>query len=244
MGRLLVGVLASGRGSNLQAIIDSSLKGKIDVDVAVVVSDVEDAQALERARSAGIPAVHVPPGRFRTKLTPEAEQRYVEVLDEHGVEVVVLAGFMRILHDDFLTRYAGRVVNVHPALLPSFPGLHGQRQALEYGVKWTGATVHFVDAGVDTGPIILQAVVPIMDGDTEETLSARILEQEHRIYPEALQLIAQDRLRTDGRLVTSAGRSAGATGGDAGGTGGDTGATGGDAGRTGGDTGATGGDGA
>ena len=239
-----MGVLASGRGSNLQAIIDSSLKGKIDVDVAVVVSDVEDAQALERARSAGIPAVHVPPGRFRTKLTPEAEQRYVEVLDEHGVEVVVLAGFMRILHDDFLTRYAGRVVNVHPALLPSFPGLHGQRQALEYGVKWTGATVHFVDAGVDTGPIILQAVVPIMDGDTEETLSARILEQEHRIYPEALQLIAQDRLRTDGRLVTSAGRSAGATGGDAGGTGGDTGATGGDAGRTGGDTGATGGDGA
>ncbi len=239
-----MGVLASGRGSNLQAIIDSSLKGKIDVDVAVVVSDVEDAQALERARSAGIPAVHVPPGRFRTKLTPEAEQRYVEVLDEHGVEVVVLAGFMRILHDDFLTRYAGRVVNVHPALLPSFPGLHGQRQALEYGVKWTGATVHFVDAGVDTGPIILQAVVPIMDGDSEETLSARILEQEHRIYPEALQLIAQDRLRTDGRLVTSAGRSAGATGGDAGGTGGDTGATGGDTGRTGGDTGATGGDGA
>ncbi|MCK4511478.1 phosphoribosylglycinamide formyltransferase, partial [bacterium] len=141
MGRLVIGVLASGRGSNLQAIIDSSRSGKIDVDVAVVVSDVADAHALERARSAGIPAVHVPPGRFRTRLTPEAEQRYVEVLDEHGVEVVVLAGFMRILHDDFLTRYAGRVVNVHPALLPSFPGLHGQRQALEYGVKWTGATV-------------------------------------------------------------------------------------------------------
>jgi len=228
VGRLLVGVLASGRGSNLQAIIDSSLKGKIDVDVAVVVSDVEDAQALKRARSAGIPAVHVPPGRFRTKLTPEAEQRYVEVLDEHGVEVVVLAGFMRILHDDFLTRYAGRVVNVHPALLPSFPGLHGQRQALDYGVKWTGATVHFVDAGVDTGPIILQAAVPIMDGDSEETLSARILEQEHRIYPEALQLIAQGRLRIDGRLVTSGEGRAGATGGDTGRTGGDSGATEGD----------------
>ena len=224
MGRLLVGVLASGRGSNLQAIIDSSAAGKIDVDVAVVVSDVEDAQALERARSAGIPAVHIAPGRFRTKLTPEAEQRYVETLDEHGVEVVVLAGFMRILHDDFLKRYAGRVVNVHPALLPSFPGLHGQRQALEYGVKWTGATVHFVDAGVDTGPIILQAVVPVMDGDTEETLSARILEQEHRIYPEALQLIAEGRLRVDGRLVTSAGGDTGATGGDAGAAGGNTGA--------------------
>lgn len=205
MGKLLVGILASGRGSNLQAIIDSSLAGKIDVDVAVVVSDVEDAQALERARSVGIPAVHIPPGRFRTRLTPEAERQYVEVLDEHGVQVVVLAGFMRILHDDFLTRYAGRVVNVHPALLPSFPGLHGQRQALEYGVKWTGATVHFVDAGVDTGSVILQAVVPVMDDDTEETLSARILEQEHRIYPEALQLIAGGGLRVDGRQITSSG---------------------------------------
>jgi phosphoribosylglycinamide formyltransferase-1 len=148
----------------------------------------------------------------------------VEILDEHGVEVVALAGFMRILHDDFLKRYAGRVVNVHPALLPSFPGLHGQKQALEYGVKWTGATVHFVDAGVDTGPVILQAVVPVMDGDTEETLSARILEQEHRIYPEALQLIAEGRLRVDGRLVTSAGGDTGAKGGDAGAAGGNTGA--------------------
>ena len=221
MERLRVGVLASGRGSNLQALIDSSLKGKIDVEVAVVVSDVADAQALERARGAGIPAVHVPPGRFRTKLTPEAEQQYVAVLDEHGVEVVVLAGFMRILHDDFLNRYSGRVVNVHPALLPAFPGLHGQRQALDYGVKWSGATVHFVDAGVDTGPIILQAAVPVLDDDTEETLSARILEQEHRIYPEALQLIAERRLRVDGRVVTSAGGDDGSTGGDAGATGGD-----------------------
>ncbi|MCK4408920.1 MAG: phosphoribosylglycinamide formyltransferase, partial [Candidatus Eisenbacteria sp.] len=172
VGRLLVGVLAPGNGSNLQAIIDSSLTGRIDVEVAVVVSDVADAHALERARSAGIPAVHVPPGSFRTKLTPEVEQRYVDILEEHGVQVVVLAGFMRILHDDFLKRYSGRVVNVHPALLPSFPGLHAQKQALDYGVKWTGATVHFVDAGVDTGPIILQAVVPVMDGDSEETLSA------------------------------------------------------------------------
>jgi len=199
--KLRVGVHASGRGSNLQSIIDSSLEGAIDVEVAVVISDVEDAFALKRAEEAGIPAVHVPPGSFRTKLTPEAEQRYVDVLEEHGVELVVLAGFMRILHDDFLKRYAGRVVNIHPALLPSFPGLHGQRQALDYGVKWSGATVHFVDAGIDTGPIILQAAVPVLDDDTEETLSARILEQEHRIYPEALQLLAERRLCVDGRRV-------------------------------------------
>ncbi|MFH1865728.1 MAG: phosphoribosylglycinamide formyltransferase [Candidatus Eisenbacteria bacterium] len=205
MGRLKVGVLASGRGSNLQAIIDRSLAGEIDVEVALVLSDVPDAHALTRARAAGIPALHVPPGRFRTKLTPEAEARYVEVLEEHGVEIVALAGFMRILHDDFLLRYAGRVVNVHPALLPSFPGLHGPGQALSYGVKWSGATVHFVDAGVDTGPIILQAAVPVMDDDTEETLAARILEQEHRIYPEALQIIAEGRLSVEGRTVRTTG---------------------------------------
>jgi len=216
-----VGVLASGNGSNLQAIIDSSLTGRIDVEVAVVVSDVADAHALERARRAGIPAVHVPSGTSRTRLTPDVERQYIDILERHNVEVVVLAGFMRILHDDFLKRYSGRVVNVHPALLPAFPGLHGQRQALDYGVKWSGATVHFVDAGVDTGPIILQAAVPVVDDDTEETLAARILEQEHRIYPEALQLIADGRLRVDGRVVrtsrediSTAGRSAGATGGE------------------------------
>lgn len=207
MRRLRVGVLASGRGSNLQAIVDSSLKREIDVEVALVLSDVPDAHALTRAREAGIPAVHVPPGRFKTKLTPEAEARYVEVLEEHGVEVVALAGFMRILHDNFLRRYSGRVVNVHPALLPAFPGLHGPRQALEYGVKWSGATVHFVDAGVDTGPIILQAAVPVLDDDSEETLAARILEQEHRIYPEALQLIAEGRLSLKGRAVRTTGGS-------------------------------------
>jgi phosphoribosylglycinamide formyltransferase-1 len=205
MAKLKVGVLASGRGSNLQAIIDRSTRGDIDVDVVVVISDVEDAFALDRARSAGIPAVYVPPGRFRTKLTPEAEQRYIEVLEDHGAEVVALAGFMRILHDDFLTRFAGRVVNIHPALLPSFPGLHGPKQAVEYGVKWSGATVHFVDAGVDTGPIIIQAAVPVEDGDTEETLAERILEQEHRIYSEALQLISEGRLSVEGRVVKRTG---------------------------------------
>jgi phosphoribosylglycinamide formyltransferase-1 len=199
--KLRVGVLASGRGSNLQAILDRSLAGEIDVEVAVVISDVADAEALERARRAGVPAIHIPPGRFKTKLEPEIEARYVEALRDHGVEVIALAGFMRILHDEFLNRFAGRIVNVHPALLPSFPGLSAQCQAFEYGVKWSGATVHFVDAGVDTGPIILQAVVPVEDDDTPETLAARILKEEHRIYPAALQLLAEGRVRIEGRRV-------------------------------------------
>lgn len=201
MKKLRVGVLASGRGSNLQAIIDRSIDGDIDVELAVVLSDVADAQALERARRAGVPAVHIPAGRFKTKLEPEIEARYVEELEGHGVEVIALAGFMRILHDEFLERYAGRIVNVHPSLLPSFPGLRAQTQAFEYGVKWSGATVHFVDAGVDTGPIILQAAVQVRDDDTPDTLAARILDEEHRIYPEALQLLAEGRVRIEGRRV-------------------------------------------
>jgi phosphoribosylglycinamide formyltransferase-1 len=201
VSKLKVGVLASGRGSNLQAIIDRSLAGEIDVEVAVVLSDVAEAHALERARRAGVPAVHIPPGSFKTKLEPEIEARYVEELEKHGVEVIALAGFMRILHDEFLERYAGRIVNVHPSLLPSFPGLKAQTQAFEYGVKWSGATVHFVDAGVDTGPIILQAAVPVRDDDTPDTLAARILAEEHRIYPEALQLLAEGRARVEGRRV-------------------------------------------
>lgn len=201
MTRLRVGVLASGRGSNLQAIIDSSAAGEIDVDVAVVVSDNEEAVALDRARRAGVPAVYVDPGKYRTRLTEEAEQRFIGALDEHRVDVVALAGFMRILHERFLTRYEGRIVNIHPSLLPSFPGLDAQGQAFEYGVKWSGATVHFVDAGVDTGPIILQAAVPVFDSDTRDSLAARILREEHRIYSEALQLIATGRFEIDGRKV-------------------------------------------
>jgi phosphoribosylglycinamide formyltransferase-1 len=199
--RLRIGVLASGRGSNLQAIIDSSAAGEIDVDVAVVVSDREDAVALARAREADIPAVYVDPGGYRTRLTAEAEQRFIDALDGHRVDVVALAGFMRVLHERFLSRYEGRIVNIHPSLLPSFPGLDAQGQAFEYGVKWSGATVHFVDAGVDTGPIILQAVVPVFDGDTRDSLAARILREEHRIYPEALQLLASGRFRIEGRKV-------------------------------------------
>ena len=200
MSRLKVGVLVSGRGSNLGAILDRAA-GDTEIEVAVVLSDIEDAAALDRARSAGVPAHHIPPGRFRTKLEPEAERLYVETLKEHGVEVVALAGFMRVLHDDFLDAFPGAVINIHPSLLPSFPGLDVQRKAIDHGVKWSGATVHFVDAGVDSGPIILQAAVPVLDDDTPETLAARILLEEHRIYPEALQLLAQGRLSIRGRRV-------------------------------------------
>ncbi len=201
MEKLRVGVLASGRGSNLQAIIDSSIAGKIDVEVAIVLSDVEDADALSLARAAGVPAIHVPPGRFRTKLEPEIEKQYIDTLLTHGVEVVALAGFMRILHDGFLSAFPGRVVNIHPSLLPAFPGLNVQKKAIDHGVKWSGATVHFVNAGVDSGPIILQAVVPVLDDDTPDTLAARILVEEHRIYPEALQLMAEGRINIEGRRV-------------------------------------------
>ena len=201
MKRLRLGVLASGRGSNLGAILERSLNGSIDVEVVVVISDVEDAAALDRARAADVPALFIPPGDYRTRLTREAEAAYLEALEHHSVDVVALAGFMRILHDSFLERYAGRIVNIHPSLLPSFPGLHAQRQAFEYGVRWSGCTVHFVDAGVDRGPIILQKAVPVLPHDTADTLAARILEQEHEAYPEALQLIAEGRVRIDGRRV-------------------------------------------
>lgn len=201
MNKLGIGVLASGRGTNLQAIIDACAEGRISGEVKVVVSDVESAFALERARKASVPAVYIPPGKFKTKLEPEKEVEYARCLKDHGVGLVLLAGFMRILHTDFLFAFAGRIMNIHPALLPSFPGLHAQRQALERGVKFAGCTVHFVDESVDGGPIILQAVVAVEQDDTEETLSARILKEEHRIYCEAVQLFAEERLVIEGRKV-------------------------------------------
>ena len=201
MPKLKVGVLASGRGTNLQSLIDAAERGDLDAEIAVVISDNEEALALERARKHGIPAVHIPPGEFRTKLEPEVEQQYVQCLREHGVELVCLAGYMRIVHEDLLNAFPNRILNIHPALLPSFPGLHAQQQALDYGVKWSGCTVHFVTADFDEGPIIVQAAVPVEERDTEETLTARILEQEHRIYPLAVQVFAEGRLVIEGRRV-------------------------------------------
>lgn len=199
MKKLRVGVLASGRGSNLQSIMDAAESGRIDAEVAVVVSDKEGAFALERARRAGIPAEFVNPKAFGGR--EDYESAVVGILNKHAVDLVCLAGYMRIAGRTLLESYPNRVMNIHPALLPSFPGMHGQQQAFEHGVKFSGCTVHFVDGGMDTGPIIIQAVVPVLDDDTADTLADRILEQEHRIYPEAVQLFARGRLKVEGRRV-------------------------------------------
>jgi phosphoribosylglycinamide formyltransferase-1 len=198
--RLRVGVLASGRGSNLGAILESCARPEFPAQVVVVMSDRERAAALDRARAANVPAVFVNPKDFADR---EAfDLALVRELETHQVELVCHAGYMRILSPAYVRAFAGRALNIHPSLLPAFPGLHAQRQALEHGAKVTGATVHFVDEGVDTGPIVLQACVPILEHETEETLSARILVEEHRLYPEAIRLFALGRLRLGGRRVT------------------------------------------
>jgi phosphoribosylglycinamide formyltransferase 1 len=197
--RLRLGMLVSGRGSNLQSILDATARDSFPARVEVVVSDRKEAFALERAARAGVTGVFVDPKDFPDRTAFDAE--VARILDEHRVGLVCLAGFMRILGPAFVRAFAGRLMNIHPALLPAFPGLHAQRQALEYGVKVAGVTVHFVDEGVDTGPIIAQAYVPVLDGDTEDSLSARILLEEHRLYPEAVRLFALGRLRIEGRRV-------------------------------------------
>ena len=196
---LRIGVLASGRGSNLQAIIDAIEAGKLDCRLAVVVSDRADAQALERARKHGTEAVFMDPKGYPNR--DAFDQAVLAILAEHQVELVCLAGYMRVLSPMFVRALPGQIMNIHPALLPSFPGLHAQRQALQYGVKVSGATVHFVDEGVDTGPIICQAAVPVSGDDTEQTLAARILEQEHQLYARAIRLFAEGRLSVVGRRV-------------------------------------------
>jgi phosphoribosylglycinamide formyltransferase-1 len=199
--KLRLGVLGSGSGTNCQALLDACAQPGFPAEIVVIVSDVENAKILDRARRVGIEALHLAPGKFRTKLEPEVEQRYVAALRERNVELVCLAGFMRVLKNDFLQAFPGRVINIHPALLPAFPGLQSWKQALDYGAKVAGCTVHFVDAGVDSGPIIVQAAVPVLDGDTAETLHARIQVEEHRIYPEAVRLIAEGRFAIEGRRV-------------------------------------------
>jgi phosphoribosylglycinamide formyltransferase-1 len=199
--RVVLGVLASGRGTNLQAIIDAIADGRVDAKLAVVVSDNEEAKALERAREAKVEALYIPPGRYKTKLEPEIEAAYALALKERDVELVLLAGFMRVLHSDFLDAFPDRIFNIHPSLLPSFPGLRAQEQALEHGVKIAGCTVHIVNSMVDGGPIVLQACVPVLQDDTADTLADRILREEHRIYVEAVRLYCERRLRLDGRRV-------------------------------------------
>ena len=196
---LALGILASGRGSNLQAILDACARPGFPARVAVVVSDRERAVALERARAAGVEALWVNPKDFGDREAFDAA--LVRELRARDVGLVCTAGFMRILSAAFVRAFAGRILNIHPSLLPAFPGLHAQRQALEHGVTVAGATVHFMDEGVDSGPIVLQAAVPVEADDTEETLSARILAQEHRIYPEAIRLFAEGRLQIVGRKV-------------------------------------------
>lgn len=197
--KLKLGVLASGGGTNLQSLIDQCQNQQIDAEIALVLCNNPDAGALERAAKAGIPNTCINHRDFADRQS--FDQTVVKTLQEAGVELVVLAGFMRIISEVFVDAFPQRIVNIHPALLPAFPGLHVQKKALEYGARFAGCTVHFVDTGVDTGPIIIQAVVPILDDDTEETLSARILEQEHKIYPKAIQLIAEDRVKVEGRRV-------------------------------------------
>lgn len=196
-----LGVLGSGKGSNFAAIADACAAGKIPAEIAIVLSDVESAGILSKAREREIPAQFIPPGKFRTKLDEEAERGFVKMLQEAKVDLIVLAGFMRVLKGEFLCAFEGRIVNVHPSLLPSFPGLQAWKQALDHGVKVTGCTVHFVDAGVDAGPVIGQQAVPVLDYDVPESLHARIHSAEHELYPKCVAVIARGEISVQGRRV-------------------------------------------
>jgi len=193
-----LGILISGRGSNFEAIARNVQAGKIPAEIGVVISNKEEAAGLAIARQMGLNALCIP---SKGKEREAFERELVAALRQYEVDLVCLAGFMRVLTPYFIREFKGRILNIHPALLPSFPGLEAQKQALEYGVKYTGCTVHFVDEGVDTGPVVAQAVVPVLDDDTVETLSARILKEEHRIYSEAINLVLADRIRIEGRRV-------------------------------------------
>ena len=190
---LKLAIFGSGSGTNCQAIIDAVEAGTLDAEIQCVLSDVEDAFILERARKHNLPTIYFDCAPFKTKLDGEGEERVLRILKEHDVDFIVLAGFMRIVKNGLLNAYAGRIINIHPSLLPSFPGLDSGKQAFDYGVKVTGCTVHFVDAGVDTGTIINQKCIMIEDGDTLESMMEKLHAQEHIAYPEALQWIAESR---------------------------------------------------
>jgi phosphoribosylglycinamide formyltransferase-1 len=200
MNRIKVGVLASGRGSDFQSLVDAHARGQLDVNIAVLVCNVPNAPVLTRAKEAGVPAVVVDHRRFGTNR--EAfEREVVGILRENETELVVLAGFMRLVSPYFINQFPLRILNIHPSLLPAFPGAHPHRDALAAGVKVSGCTIHFVDSSVDGGPVILQKAVPVHDDDTEESLAARILEQEHIFLPIAVRLFAEGRLKVNGRRV-------------------------------------------
>jgi len=201
MSKLLrIGVLASGGGTNLQAIIDRCQEGRLTAEIAVVITNKPGAGALDRASNAGIKTLCINHRDFAQR--EDFDHAVVDALRENEVDLVVLAGFMRIITQTFIDAFPERIINIHPALLPAFPGLNVQQQAIDYGARFSGWTVHFVDGGVDTGPIIMQAVVPILADDSADTLAARILEQEHQAYPRAIQLIAEGRVHVDGRKVS------------------------------------------
>lgn len=196
---LRLGVLASGRGSNFQSIIDAINVKALNAAIEILITDNPSSYAIERAKKHGIPHVYINPKEFTGK-----DGFFIKIRDElmaKGVELVILAGFMRIVRKPLIDAFRMKIMNIHPALLPSFPGLHGQKQAVDYGARVSGCTVHFVDEGMDTGPIIIQAAVPVHPDDTEESLSERILRLEHRIFPEAIRLYSQERLIIEGRKV-------------------------------------------
>ena len=200
---LKIGVLASGRGSNFQALIDSIEAGRIKAEIVLLIVDNANAYAIQRAKKHSINYMFIDPGKYTNK-----NEFYSEIAGQlklKDAELVILAGFMRVVKKPLLDAYPNKIMNIHPALLPSFPGLHGQRDAVQYGVRISGCTVHFVDEGVDTGPVIIQAAVPVSPDDTEDILSTRILALEHKIYPEAVRLYAEGRLKIDGRIVRISG---------------------------------------
>lgn len=193
MARLDLGVLASGTGSNLQAILDAIAEGSLDAEVRVVISNVPGASALRRAADAGVPVMTIAHREFPSRQ--QFDMAIAKALDDAGAQWIVLAGFMRVLTPEFLKKFRRRVLNIHPALLPAFPGVHAQKQAFDYGVKVAGCTVHFVDDGVDSGPIIAQRAVPVLDDDCADSLSQRILQQEHLLYVEVLRWLAANRIK-------------------------------------------------
>jgi phosphoribosylglycinamide formyltransferase-1 len=194
-----LGILGSGKGSNMVAIADACARGEIPAQVAIVLCDVENAGILAHARERGLPAEHIAPGKFRTKLDEDSERSYIAQLTRAEVDLVVMAGFMRILKGEFLRAFQSRVVNIHPSLLPAFPGLEAWKQALDHGVKITGCTVHFVDQGVDSGPIIAQETVPVLSEDTAAMLHERIQQAERHLYPKVVGALAEGRIEVQGR---------------------------------------------